>query len=563
MSYQDFITTPLLQRSVLAMMLAALASCGGSDSTTETAATVTAVAAQEPGQKPNILLIVADDLGYSDLGVFGSEIPTPNLDELATNGMLLDEFYSGLTCSPTRSMLLSGTDNHLAGVGVMSSPTRPEHMNQPGYVGYLNFRVASLADLMSDAGYNTYMSGKWHLGAEVENGPRARGFKRSFVSLDGAAHLGGWDWRGPTPAAYRDGDDLVHVAADFYTTRDYTQKMLGYIEEGRADGKPFFGYLAYTAPHWPLQAPDESIAKFKGWYDQGYEALYASRYGRMQQLGILPAGAEPIDNARFKPRWDDLSADDKQVEARKMEIYAAMVSDLDTYVGQVVRYLKDIGEFNNTFILFMSDNGAESSRRDLAPDIASHIGIEYDHSIDNLGRGNTYVMYGANWASVSAAPFSRHKATGYEGGIHVPAFVHYLGLVKAGTHATGISTVMDILPTALALAGTTHPGTQYRGQQILPVRGASLLPLLSGESAAIHSQSEVFGWELYGHRSVRQGDWKLVWDQAVPSDERRWQLFNVAQDPSERHDLSRTMPDKLAEMLANWDVYASETGVIY
>jgi arylsulfatase len=277
----------------------------------------------------------------------------------------------------------------------------------------------------------------------------------------------------------------------------------------------------------------------------------------------LPAGAEPIDNARFKPRWDELSADDKQVEARKMEIYAAMVSDLDTYVGQVVRYLKDIGEFNNTFILFMSDNGAESSRRDLAPDIASHIGIEYDHSLDNLGRGNTYVMYGANWASVSAAPFSRHKATGYEGGIHVPAFVHYQGLVKAGTHATGISTVMDILPTALALAGTTHPGTQYRGQQILPVRGASLLPLLSGESAAIHSQSEVFGWELYGHRSVRQGDWKLVWDQAVPADERRWQLFNVAQDPSERHDLSLTMPDKLAEMLANWDVYASETGVIY
>ena len=220
-------------------------------------------------------------------------------------------------------------------------------------------------------------------------------------------------------------------------------------------------------------------------------------------------------------------------------------------------------EVPNTFILFMSDNGAESSRRDLAPDIASHIGIEYDHSLDNLGRGNTYVMYGANWASVSAAPFSRHKATGYEGGIHVPAFVHYQGLVKAGTHATGISTVMDILPTALALAGTTHPGTQYRGQQILPVRGASLLPLLSGESAAIHSQSEVFGWELYGHRSVRQGDWKLVWDQAVPADERRWQLFNVAQDPSERHDLSLTMPDKLAEMLANWDVYASETGVIY
>lgn len=558
-------TPPLLRHGALALLLATLTGCNGDGTTTEVAATPAAApaAALAPVKQPNILLIVADDLGYSDLGIFGSEIPTPNLDALAHSGMLLDEFYSGLTCSPTRSMLLSGTDNHLAGVGVMNSPTRSEHMNQPGYLGYLNFRVASLADLMSDAGYNTYMTGKWHLGAEVENGPRARGFQRSFVSLDGAAHLGGWDWRGPTPADYRDGEDLVHVADDFYTTRDYTQKMIGYIKEGRANGKPFFGYLAYTAPHWPLQAPAESIARFKGWYDQGYEALYASRYARMQQLGMLPAGAEPIDNARFNPRWDALSADEQQVEARRMEIYAAMVSDLDTYVGEVVSYLKDIGEFDNTFILFMSDNGAESSRRDLAPDIASHIGVEYDHSLDNLGAGNTYVMYGANWASVSATPFFRHKATGFEGGIHVPAFVHYKGLVKAGTRTAGVSTVMDVLPTALALAGTMHPGTQYRGQEILPVRGTSLLPLLSGESDAIHSDTEVLGWELYGHRSVRQGDWKLVWDQAAPVAERRWQLFNLKQDASEQHDLSSTMPDKLAEMVANWDVYAREAGVIY
>jgi arylsulfatase A-like enzyme len=547
----------------LACAVGLLAGCSDNKAPAALAITPDSSAVEVAARKPNIMLIVADDLGYSDLGIFGSEIPTPNLDDLARNGMLLDEFYSGLTCSPTRSMLLSGTDNHLAGVGVMNGPTRPDHMNQPGYVGYLNFRVASLADLMSDAGYNTYMAGKWHLGAEVENGPHARGFKRSFVSLDGAAHLGGWDWRGPMPADYRDGDELVHVGDDFYTTRDYTKKMLGYIEQDRADNKPFFAYLAYTAPHWPLQAPDESIARFKGKYDQGYEALYASRYARMQELGILPAGAEPINNARFKPRWDELAPDDKAIEARRMEVYAAMVSDLDTYVGQVITYLKDIGEFDNTFILFMSDNGAESSRRDLAPDIASHIGKEYDHSVNNLGRANSYVMYGANWASVSETPFYRHKATAFEGSIHVPAFVHYKGLVKAGTRATGVSTVMDVLPTVLAIAGTTHPGTQYRGQEILPVKGKSMLPMLSGESPAIHDDNEIFGWELYGYRSVRQGDWKIVWDQAAPEAERRWRLFNVAQDPSEQHDLSMTNVTKLNEMVANWDVYATENGVIY
>ncbi len=324
----------------------------------------------ESGKRPNILFILADDLGYADLGVFGSEIPTPNLDALAKAGLLLTDFHSAMACSPTRAMLMSGTDHHLAGLGVMGRPTREDQKGQPGYEGFLNFRVASLADLMTDAGYNTYMTGKWHLGEEVETGPRARGFKRSFVSLDGAAHLGGWDWRGPTPAKYRDGDEIVNVGDDFYTTRFYTERMIEYIEQDRAEGKPFFAYLAYTAPHWPLQAPKESIAKFKGWYDAGYEALYAKRFATQKQLGLVPASLQPIDDARFKPRWSSLKAEEKQIESRKMEIYAAMVSDLDTYIGEVVTYLKKIGEFDNTLIMFMSDNGTEPDRRDLKPPIS-------------------------------------------------------------------------------------------------------------------------------------------------------------------------------------------------
>ena len=515
------------------------------------------------GKRPNILFILADDLGYADLGAFGSEIPTPHLDQLAANGMMLTNFYASMTCSPTRSMLLSGMDNHLAGEGVMGAPTRDEQKGKPGYEGYLNFRVASLADLMTDAGYNTYMTGKWHLGETVEQGPRARGFRRSFVSMDGAAHLGGWDWRGPQPANYRDGDDIVHVGDDWYTTRDYTQKMLGYIEQDRAQGKPFFAYLAYTAPHWPLQAPTASIAKFKGWYDDGYEALYSKRFERQKQLGLLPKNAQPIGGARFKPRWSDLSADDRKIEARRMEIYAAMVSDLDTYVGEVIAYLKKTGQYDNTFIMFTSDNGAESARRDLLPGIREHIGKEYDHSLDNLGSATSYVMYGANWASASATPFLRHKATAFEGGVHVPAFVQFPRMVARGSRSDAVGTVMDLLPTFLALAGTQHPGTMYRGKPVLPAQGTSLLPLLSGKAAAVHSVDQLYGWELFGHRAVRQGDWKLVWDQAAPAPQRRWQLFNIAGDPFEQTDLSASNPKRLELMLKAWDRYDEENGVVY
>jgi arylsulfatase A-like enzyme len=520
-------------------------------------------AAGSPVKRPNILFILADDMGHSDLSAYGSEIPTPNLDALAARGMMLTDFYAGMTCSPTRAMLMSGTDHHLAGMGVQGKPSRADQKGQPGYEGYLNFRVASLAELMTDAGYNTYMAGKWHLGEEVEQGPRARGFRRSFVSLDGAAHLGGWDWRGPQLANYRDGDDIVHVGDDFYTTRVYTERMLQYIDQDRAEGKPFFAYLAYTAPHWPLQAPKASIAKFKGLYDDGYEALYARRFARQKQLHQLPADAIAIDDSRFSPRWSTLTPEQKQIESRKMEIYAAMISDLDTYVGRVVDHLKQIGEYDNTFIMFMSDNGAEPGRRDLAPPISTQIGKAYDHSLDNLGSATSYVMYGPNWASVSATPFNRHKFTGFEGGVHVPAFVHYPAMVKPGTRNDGMGTVMDLLPTFLALAGTQHPGTHYKGREVLPVQGVSLLPLLKGQVKQVHATDQMFAWELLGQRSVRQGDWKIVWDNAKPAADRKWQLFNLASDQFEQHDLSATRQQEFKRMLALWDRYDQENGVIY
>jgi arylsulfatase A-like enzyme len=522
-----------------------------------------APAQADAAQRPNIIYILADDLGYSDLGVFGSEIPTPNLDALARNGMLLTNFFAGMSCAPTRAMVMSGMDNHQAGLALQGPPRRDDQRGKPGYEGHLNFRVAAMPELLTDAGYNTYMVGKWHLGSTPETSPTARGFRRVFASLDGAAHLGPWDWRGPRDARFFDGDQIVGVGQDWYSTRDYTKKVIDFIEQDRAEGKPFFAWLAYTAPHWPLQAPKESIAKFKGRYDAGYEALYAQRFARQKELGLVPRDAKPIDDARFNPRWNDLPDEEKRGNARRMEIYAAMVSDLDHYVGEVVDYLKRTGQFDNTLIVFSSDNGAESSRLDLAAPYRDHIGKEYDHSLDNLGAGNTYVMYGANWASVSASPWNRHKGSAFEGGIHVPAFAHFPGRIKPGTRSDALAQVMDLLPTFLDAAQFAHPGARYKDRDVLPPRGRSLLPVLTGSAAQVYSADDVIGWEQGGPRAVRQGDWKIVWDQRVPQAQRRWQLFNIASDPWEQNDLAAAEPGRLAQMQAAWDRYASETGVIY
>jgi arylsulfatase len=519
--------------------------------------------AEAPAPRPNIVYILADDLGFADIGAFGGEIPTPNLDALARGGMLLTDYHTSMTCSPTRAMLMSGMDNHRAGMGVQGKPSREEQIGQPGYEGHLNFRVAALPELMTAAGYNTYMTGKWHLGTEVEVGPQARGFKRVFASLDGAAHLGPWDWRGPQNARFFDGDQIVEVGEDWYSTRDYTKKMIEFIEQDRAEGKPFFAYLAYTAPHWPLQAPKESIAKFKGRYDEGYEALYAERFAKQKKLGLVAADEEPLDAARFDPRWSTLTDEQKRFEARRMEIYAAMVSDMDAYIGEVVEYLKQIGEFDNTFIMYSSDNGAEPGRRDLTEPIADHVGKEYDHSLDNIGSATSYVMYGPNWASGGATPWNRHKFTAFQGGVRVPAFVHFAPQVAAGSRSDATSTIMDVLPTLLELAGTSHPGTTWNGREVLEPQGASLLPVLYGKAAEVHAPDTLFGWEQSGHRAVRMGDWRLVWDQAAPEAERRWQLFNLADDPFEQRDLSKSNPEQLQRMLALWDQYDEENGVVY
>jgi arylsulfatase A-like enzyme len=392
----------------------------------------------------------------------------------------------------------------------------------------------------------------------------ARGFDRSFVSIDGAAHLGGLSWNGPGLAPYRDGDELVHVGEDFYTTRFYTERMIEYIDSDRGEqggNRPFFAYVAYTAPHWPLQAPRASIDKFRGRYDGGWEALYDSRLERTKSLGLAPQDFAGIPRVEGQRRWSELSAQERRVEARKMEIYAAMVRDLDTYIGRLLAHLEAIGELDDTFVFFMSDNGPEALRRDLQPPLSRWVETCCDNSYENLGAGNSYVMYGPNWARAGNVPFRRAKGTAFEGGIHVPAIASFPGLVPEDTRSTAFVTVMDLLPTLLDLAGAEPPAGTFRGRPVEPVRGASLLPLLSGDHEVARAEDYAVGWELYGHRALRQGDWKIVWDP-TERDAAAWHLFKLDADPGEQSDLAASEPAQLQRMLGLWQRYVRDNGVI-
>lgn len=534
-----------------------------------------------PGQqtsddkRANILIIVADDLGYTDLGVYGSEIETPNIDALARAGVLFRDFYAASTCSPTRAMLLTGVDNHLAGMGSMYKEQAPNQEGRPGYEGHLNFRVATIAELLQDAGYHTYMTGKWHLGYGDDTSPAARGFQRSFAALaGGSGHFNMMPMVGPGEAPFRKDHDMVdELPDDFYSTRFFTRELMDYIDADRADGQPFFAYLSYTAVHWPLQAPRESIVKFSGDYDQGYDQLQSQRVARLKELGLLDEHVEAQPRLTEEAAWDELTADEQTQQARLMEVYAAMVSDVDQYVGEMTDYLKSIGEFDNTFILFMSDNGAEGHPMDQAIlPIGPWIEKCCDNSLENMGNHDSFLWYGANWARASTGPWRMFKGFTSEGGTRVPAIVHYPEITErvSGVVHREPASVMDIMPTLLELSGVSHPGNQYEGRVIEPLQGTSMLPMLRGDADSVHPPEKIFGWELFGKTALRQGDWKIVqephgnfWSPRDPLGENyRWLIFNLAEDPTELHDLSAEQPEKLQEMLVLWDEFAKENNVI-
>ncbi len=510
---------------------------------------------------PNIVLIVADDLGFSDLGCFGSEIATPNIDALATQGQILTNFYTAATCSPTRAMLLSGTDNHIAGLGNMAErvPQIRKQIGQPGYEGYLNDRVVSVAQLLKDQGYHTYIAGKWHLGLTPDQSPHAKGFERSYTLLDAYTnhfipYRENRFWEDDGYTTYPDGQ---------YSTNLYTDKLIQFIEEDRDDNQPFFLFAAYTSPHWPLMAPMEHVEKYNGFYDIGYDSLRSRRFQGLKEKGIIPNNATipklpnlkgALYNISDEPLlpWESLNEEQQRTEAHKMEIYAGMVDNLDYNIGRLIEYLKQIDEFDNTLFVFFSDNGAAVLEANMTPDGLDHY--------QAMGTANSFVGYGPQWAHASSAAYRLYKGYATEGGIHTPLIIKMpyqkqgRGLLKAFT------TVMDMAPTFLELAGGTYPSS-YDNRPLAPYMGNSLLPFLREEQNNVHKNDYVMGWELFGRCALRQDNWKITKVEA-PFGKGKFELFNLDEDPTELNDVALEYPEKYKELLSEWELYVKDAGVI-
>ena len=527
----------------------------------------------DPTERPNILLIVVDDMGFSDLGSFGGEIETPNLDALALNGIRLTDFQTAPTCSPTRAMLLTGVDNHQAGLGNMAEEVAPNQQGKPGYEGVLNNRVVTVASLLRDAGYHTYMAGKWHLGMTEETSPAARGFERSFAMLSGgASHFG--DMKpayAPNPDAKapyaRNGQRLQALPQNFrYSTEFYVDELLSYLEQDQASDKPFFAYLAFTAPHWPLQAPAAAIEKYRGKYDQGYDVLHQQRLAALMQMGLLAETAESSARPPKGREWDDLSDHQRAVEIRQMEIYAAMVDQIDVHSGRLFDYLRQKQEFDNTLVFFMSDNGAEGHDidetwpADLFPKIRKVIDDSHDFSYNNMGALNSYVFQGPNWAWASQPMLKNFKGFVAEGGTRTAAFVHYPRGLAAGEISPSLVSVKDLAPTLLDFANVEHPAV-YQDKAVQAMEGVSMRDAWRDPQNYQEPAERVLGMEMMGKRSIRKGRWKLTWTPE-PYGRNRWQLFDLQTDLAEQRDLAEEQPQKLKDMQAHWHEYVESNQVV-
>jgi len=511
--------------------------------------------AQAQKQKPNILLIVADDAGYADLGSFGSEISTPNLDALASVGIRFTQFSVSATCSPSRSMMLTGADSHIAGLGNMAEFMAPNQKGKPGYEGHLNDRVVTVSALLKDAGYNTYMAGKWHMGEEPRHWPSARGFMRDLTLIPGGgSHLEDmWGAHGDRQLYTQNGKVLQSLRPGFHSSEDYTSSIIGNIEENSTDGKPFFAYLALQAPHDPFQLPADWLDKYKGRYDRGYDVIRAERIERMKRLGIVPPNTATYPRLPDVPAWSALSAEERRQSARRMELYAAMVEHMDANIGRLVAYLKVKGLYDNTLIVFLSDNGPEGN--------PWKIGAPWDNSrFEDWGKKGTFIQYGPAWAQVSAGPLRLFKGFLSEGGIRTPLIVSGRGVDGSGRISGAFTHIMDIPATILNAAGVTHPET-YNGNKIAPLQGKSLSPILDNSRSAVRGPSDWLGWELFGNRAIRQDNWKLLWI-CTPYGTGNWQLYDLTVDPGETNDLASAQPEVRDRLVKHWSEYAEANNVI-
>jgi arylsulfatase len=527
--------------------------------------------AADAQRRPNIVIILGDDMGYADMGSFGSEIKTPNLDSLAKDGVRFTTFYTHASCSPTRSMLLSGVDTHLNGLGNMDEWTAPNQVGVDGYEGFLNNRVATLPQLLKESGYHTYMVGKWHMGKSPDQIPAARGFERDFSLLDGAGSY--WDmtnYTGASPMSVftEDGRYLTRLPKGYYATKTYTDKMIGFIDANRADGKPFFAYVSHQAPHDPYHLPREWRTRHVGEYDMGWDAVRQARLKRQIELGIMPAGTQLAERMWFVPDPVVLAPVTRAILGKKMELYRGMMENLDFHVGRLIDHLKEIGEYENTIFIVFGDNGAEGN--DLMEMIAGSPGsrdflfaaIKWSQTDPNAwGDPGSYATYGPMWAQVSMTPFSQYKTWLAEGGIRNALIVSGPAVKRPkGSINHGLMHVSDLMPTLLEIAGTSYPKSR-EGHDLPPLMGKSWGPVLAGQAESPRTEQDSLAWEIFGNRAVRQGEWKIRWEYKSFG-KGDWELFNLATDPGERKDLAAERPEKVQELLALWDSYVRTNNVV-
>ena len=511
--------------------------------------------AEGPPRRPNIILILADDLGYSDLGCYGGEIRTPHLDALAAGGLRFTQFYNGARCCPTRAALLTGLYAHQAGVGNMDAD-----QGLPGYRGHLLDSTVTLPEMLREAGYRTLMAGKWHLGRP---GPVARGFDEYYGMLGGFGSF--WDPRGfirlPPDRPAR-----TYPEGRFYATEAITDHALDFLASARrAEDRPYFLYLAYTAPHFPLHAPKEDIDRYVATYRQGWDVVRERRHARMKELGLVRPdwplsplseyrGRDGTMKAGVNPAWDALAPDRREDMARRMAIYAAMVEVMDRAIGRLVADLRASGELDRTLILFLSDNGACAEWSPWGFDVRSgpdntlHTGAD----LDRMGGPGTYHSYGSGWANASNTPWRLYKHYVHEGGISTPLIVHWPERVRdRGALRQQVGHIIDILPTLREVASAPNP--KQLGDQRTPTEGTSLIPAFDDRPTT----RDALYWEHEGNRAVRAGRWKLVARRGQP-----WELYDLEADRVERHDLADREPERARELAARWEAWARRALVV-
>ncbi len=488
---------------------------------------------QKKDTRPNIILILADDMGFSDLGCYGGEIETPVLDGLATNGLRMTQFYNASRCCPTRASLLTGLYPHQANMGFMQ-----EDCNVPGYGGFLPDNALTIAELLKENGYETAMSGKWHVGNDPAHWPTQKGFDRFF----GFPHHGG-EYFAPfiSDQFITYGDSIVSPEKDFYSTDAINDNATMFVEEMVAEEAPFFLYLAHVAPHFPLQAKEVDIKKYRGTYSEGFAAIRDKRFERQKTLGIIPSDY-PISEIDPKaPRWDDLSEGEKDDFDLRMAVYAAQIDAMDQGIGRLIAKLKALEQLDNTIIVFLSDNGG--TREDYSnPDFPAPI-----------GEAESFACYKLPWANVSNTPYRMFKHWGYEGGIKTPFIVHYPKMVQKGTLNDQPGHIIDIMTTFADLAGVSYPKT-FQNNPITPMEGKSLLPILKGKTRDGHQG--IF-WEHEGNQAARMGDWKWVSTYPAYADE----LYDLSKDPVENDNVAAAHPEQLNLLKNEWQKWADRVGV--